>query len=132
MKYYLNLDAGGYLLSVSTAPMDAPSIESLDGLDLSGSRINAYRWDGESLVLDGARLAELEAQEAAEAVRERVFELTARLRASDSVVLEALEGLLTATTATGFIAALISAAKSIRATLAERTSLREQIRELEK
>ena len=62
---YLNLDQDGYLLSVASTPMTgAPSIDTLEGLDLSGVRINAYRWDGGGLALDEGRLAALEAAEA--------------------------------------------------------------------
>ena len=62
---YLNLDADGYLLSVSaTEQPDAPALESLERLDLSGARINAHRWTGSGLVLDEERLARLLAEEA--------------------------------------------------------------------
>lgn len=56
VRYYLNLDEDGYLLSISTVG-EGISIASLDGLDLSGERINAYRWDGEKLTFDEERWA---------------------------------------------------------------------------
>lgn len=125
---YLNLDAEGYLQAVSTVgPEGAPCIDTLDGLDLSGSRIGAYRWDGAALVLDPVRLAEIEAADRAADIRRQIAALTSELRSTDSVVLEALEGLMTATTATGFIAALITAARAIKTTLAERANIRERI-----
>lgn len=64
--FYLKLDADGYLLSVSTTPMEGPSIDTLDGIDLSGVRMRAYRWDGKTLVLDETRLAELEQKKTTE------------------------------------------------------------------
>lgn len=127
--YYLNLDKNGYLLSISTVGSGI-SIESLDGLDLSGSHINAYRWDGEKLVLDGARLAELIQEEEQEAKEETRQELFVELRATDSVVIEALESLFSATTATGMVSALINAAKNIRTTLNERNNIRKRIKDL--
>lgn len=61
-KYYLNLDPDNYLLSVSKTDTGGPAIESLEGFDLSGPRIRAYRWDGERLRLDEERLAQLQAE----------------------------------------------------------------------
>lgn len=64
---YLNLDKNGYLLSVyeTYKPVEgAPSIESLEGIDLSGCRINAYRWKNKKLVLDETRLEKLLSEEA--------------------------------------------------------------------
>lgn len=64
---YLNLDADNYLLSVSKTNTGGPSVKSLDGFDFSGHRIRAHRWDGEKLVLDETRLAELDAEATAKA-----------------------------------------------------------------
>ena len=70
--YYLNLDENGYLTGYFTVdtPLEAipedsplvgiPAVESLDGLDLSGLRFRAHRWDGERLALDEEKLALLE------------------------------------------------------------------------
>lgn len=127
--YYLNIDPDGYLLSISTIG-DGPHIDSIEGIDLCGDKINAYRWDGSNLVLDGGRMAAIEQAEAARAKAEQIAELMAQLRASDTTVLEALEGLMSATTATGFITSLMTAARNIRATLTERSDLRTRIREL--
>lgn len=56
--------------------------------------------------------------------------LTAELRGTDARVLEALEGLLTATTPTDFIAALVAAADRLKDTLADRAKLRAEIKAL--
>ena len=58
--YYLNLDNDGYVLSVFLSPLPeaAPSIESLDGYDLSGWRMLAHKYEDGALVLDEERLAE--------------------------------------------------------------------------
>lgn len=132
MKYYLSIDDNGYLQSVfsSESEIEAPHIESLDGYDFSGNRIGAYRWDGDKLVIDENRLKELDGEEQQSENDQAILDLTDRLRNSDSVVLEALEGLFEANTITGFISALINAAKDIKSTLSERNELRERIREL--
>lgn len=65
--FYLNLDTDSYLLSVSKTNTGGPSVESLEGFDLSGHRIRAHRWTGEKLVLDEDKLAELDADAAAKA-----------------------------------------------------------------
>lgn len=67
--FRLNLDENGYLLSVYEGVGGGPSIDSMDGFDLSGYRINAHRWTGSELVFDEERYAEIEAeiQAAAEA-----------------------------------------------------------------
>lgn len=61
--YQLNIDPEGYLLSISYAmggvAEGVPALDTLEGLDLSGERINAYRWDGEKLVLDEDKLDEI-------------------------------------------------------------------------
>lgn len=64
--YYLNLDENNYLLSVSETHIDGPCVESLDGLDLSGRRLRAHRWDGEALTPDEERLRELKAESEAD------------------------------------------------------------------
>ena len=65
MKIYLNLDAEGYVLSVSKMNTGGPMVEILEGLDLAGVRLGAYRWDGARLVLDEARLETLTAAQEA-------------------------------------------------------------------
>ena len=94
--YYLNLDEDGYLLSVytlgesETGPADAPALESLDGLDLSGSRIRAYRWDGSALSFDEERYEAVSAaqEKAPVSLAERVAALEAENTALTSQLTE--------------------------------------------
>lgn len=65
--FYLSLDETGYLLSVSKTPIVGAFIYDASGLDLSGDRLRAYHWDGENLVLDEDKLAELDAKAIAKA-----------------------------------------------------------------
>ena len=129
-KYYLGLDEDNYLTYISSAG-EGPYIETLDGYDFSGCRLQAHRWDGETLAFDPERYAVLAQKEAQEAARETIARYRAQLRQTDEIVLEALEGLMSAKTVTGFIAALVEAATTIHTTLAERSGLRERIRDLE-
>ena len=129
--YFLNLDENGYLLSIyEKTEGEGPYLESLDGYDFSGNRLSAYKWDGETLVFDAARYAALQSD--AE-IREKLMQaakLTLELKKSDDAVLEAFEGLLTATTITGFMTALMNAGRGLRETLTSRAALREQIARL--
>lgn len=73
---------------------------------------------------------EIEADRAAQLAAAQRTALTAELRGTDASVLEALEGLLTATTPTDFIAALMATADKIKDTLADRAKLRAEIKAL--
>ena len=141
--YYVGLGDGGYAQYVSYQPKihfdeDEPEegrpipLDSIDDYDFSGERLHAYRWDetSQTLIFDNARYAELIAEQDKEQTRTLIIELTAQLRQSDSVVLEALEELLSATTLTGFLSALVTAAKNIHETILARNDIRERIEKL--
>lgn len=63
MMYKLNLDKDNYLLSVATVGGGIEADIDLSEYDLTGNRIRAHKWDGENLVFDAERLAEIEAEE---------------------------------------------------------------------
>lgn len=136
--YRLNLDPDGYLLSISIdaggVEEGAPALDTLEGLDLSGERIGAYRWDGTRLVLDEDKLDAITAAAQAAASRAAAAleseQLRAQLSTTDGDVLEALEGLFAATTAAGLLAALIKAAGAIKDVLAQREEWRQRLREI--
>lgn len=131
--YYLNLDEDGYLLSVYTlgesdqGPADAPALETLDGLDLSGARIGTYKWDGEGLTLDEGRFAELQAEAEEQDKDSEYAGLLAQLRATDGDIVDALEGLLAAGTATELVKALKETRETHNDILMERKKLRAEI-----
>lgn len=96
---YLDIDDRGYLRSVFTRQiaedepeLSLPHLDSLDGLDLSGNRIFAYYWDGEKLVLDENRLAELEEEQHQEDTRhERIIRKeSARAEVTDAILTAAI------------------------------------------
>ena len=61
---FLNLDENGYLLSVATVGGGIEAEIDLTEYDLTGDRIRAHKWDGESLIFDADRFAEIEAENA--------------------------------------------------------------------
>lgn len=124
--YALNLGDDGRILSATLpeyAPEDAVTVEVLPEGDLSH-----YRLVGGELELADDLISERSQQTDAR----RIDDLSAELRGTDAIVLETLEGLLTATTPMDFIAALTVAADGIKDTLADRTKLRERIEALKK
>lgn len=62
MMYYLNLDENNYLLSVAKVGGGIEADIDLAEYDLTGDRIRAHKWDGESLIFDADRFAEIEAE----------------------------------------------------------------------
>lgn len=66
MKYYLNLDENNYILSIAEIGEGVEAELNLADYDLSGYRINAHKWDGETLVFDADRYAEIEAERKAQ------------------------------------------------------------------
>lgn len=125
---HLNLDADGFLLSSSYTSTGGPKVESLAGFDLAGHRLRAHRWDGKKLVLDKTRLAELDAAKQAAEAEAAAAELQRELEASNEAVLEALEGLLTASTVEDLVKVLHEAKTSMKATLKDREDLRKKIK----
>lgn len=61
---FLNLDENGYLLSVAKVGGGIEADIDLTEYDLTGDRIRAHKWDGESLIFDADRFAEIEAENA--------------------------------------------------------------------
>lgn len=61
---FLNLDENGYLLSVAEVGGGIEADIDLTEYDLTGDRIRAHKWDGESLIFDADRYAEIEAENA--------------------------------------------------------------------
>lgn len=59
---FLNLDENNYLLSVATVGGGIEAEIDLTEYDLTGDRIRAHKWDGENLIFDADRFAEIEAE----------------------------------------------------------------------
>lgn len=129
---YFNLDDNGYVLSASKTPVFGAVGYDASGLDLSGDRIRAHRWDGKKLILDETRLAEL-AEEDGKADRTfQVVKLRQELVSTNEVILEGLEALFTATDVAGLFTALLTAKNSLADVLEARAAIREKIANLSK
>ena len=59
---YINIDENNYLLSVATIGGNIEAEIDLAEYDLSGNRIRAHKWNGETLTFDADRYAEIEAE----------------------------------------------------------------------
>ena len=81
MRYYLTLDENNYLLSIASVGEGIVADINLDEYDLTGNRINAHKWDGETLVFDADRYAEIEAEIEAQQTISREPTETEQLRA---------------------------------------------------
>lgn len=98
-RIYLNLDDNGYLLSTFSliqsgddVEVSAPYINSLDGLDLSGDRIMAYHWNGEELVFDEDKYADIsgETQRRENEEQKAARKVVARNEITDAVLTAAI------------------------------------------
>lgn len=58
--YYLNLDEDNYLLSIAEVGGGIKADINLTDYDFSGVRINAYKWENNSLAFDEEKFETLE------------------------------------------------------------------------
>ena len=130
MKTYLNLDKDGYLLSISSTNTGGPSVITLEGLDLSGHRLGAHRWDGSGLVLDEDKLAQMEANCVKSDAAVDLLELRRELVSTHEALLEGLEELLTVDNAVELVKVLGNIKKNLAGVLEDRAAIREKIAEL--
>ncbi len=63
---HLNLDENNYLLSVATIGGGISAEIDLAEFNLTGGRMRAHKWDGETLIFDAERYAEIEAEKEAQ------------------------------------------------------------------
>lgn len=125
MMFALNINEDGRVLSATLpeyAPAGTPTVEALPADDLS-----LYRFVDGALVKDAALAAAQTAQETAQRFAQSITEKNARLRATDADVLDALDGIFSATTPTEFITALMAAAEQLKDVLSSRAALRAEI-----
>lgn len=57
--YFLNVDENNYLLSVASVGGGIQADIDLTEYDLTGDRINAYKWENDTLIFDAERYAEI-------------------------------------------------------------------------
>lgn len=61
---YLTLDENNYLLSVANIGGGIETDIDLKNYDLTGNRINAHKWENDTLIFDAEKYAEIEAEKA--------------------------------------------------------------------
>lgn len=69
--YYLNLDENNYLLSISEISGGIKADINLTDYDFSDIRINAYKWESDSLMFDEERFNILKAERLAQEEAEK-------------------------------------------------------------
>ena len=57
--YYLNLDENNYLLSVASVGSGIKAEINLLEYNLTGDRINAHKWENNTLIFDADKYAEI-------------------------------------------------------------------------
>lgn len=63
---YLNIDENNYLLSIAKVGGGIEAEIDLTEYDLTGDRINAHKWENDTLIFDADKYAEIQAKKEAE------------------------------------------------------------------
>ena len=62
MIYYLYIDKNNYLEAIATVGEGIKANLEFSDYDFSGGRLNAYKWENDTLIFDADRYAEIEAE----------------------------------------------------------------------
>lgn len=133
MLFTVNTDKNGFVLSISHTVNDDVEIdiETIDSLYL-----NAYKLIDGVLVLDEERKAELISIEEQKEKEEEIIELKKNLNATDYIVTETFEDIMSLDNSVTFIVDFIRIVKQFSTTyasvLANRKAWRDRIKELSK
>lgn len=132
MKYTVNIDIDGYVLSLSHTKNDNVELD-LSGVDLK--YLNAYKLGIDSLVLDINKLQQLKNEEVKQAKSQRIEELKKLLTDSDYICSRAFEEVLSLnnsiTFITDFIKILAKYSTQYKDVISNRKAWRKEIEELE-
>lgn len=132
MLYTVNIDAEGYILSISHTSEDNIEI-NLDLLDLH--YLNAYRLIDSGIILDEAKKEEMIAAEQQKAIDEEIADLKKKLEESDYIVANTFEQVMSLDNALTFVADFIKIMADFRKKYADliinRKNWRARIEELE-
>lgn len=133
MLYTVNVDNSGYILSVSHTSNDNIDLD-LDAMDLN--YLNAYKLVDDIPIMDEVRKAEMIAAKDERAKQTEISELKASLDATDYIMAETFEQIMSLDNAVTFIVDIIRILKEFSQTYAEtianRKLWRQRIKELEK
>ena len=129
MLYTVNLDDSNYILSVAHTDNDNVEL-NLDEMELQ--YLSAYKLTDGSAALDLVKKAELIAEEAAREKQEQIEDLIQQLESTNDDMLGFVEDLFSLKNPVTFISDMFTLMKNYAALVANRQSIREQIKELKK
>ena len=78
---YLTLDENNYLLSIASVGGGIEADIDLSAYDLTGNRINAHKWENNTLIFDAEKFAEIEAEQQSQEESEKTPTAMEQLRA---------------------------------------------------
>ena len=127
MLYTVSLNENNYIMSVGHTSNDNVELD-LDSMELE--YLNAYQLLEGVAVLDEEKKAEIIAQNEEQEKQMEIITLTEQLKATDEDMLDFVERLFSFKNPLTFIADMINLMKDYATLVANRQSIREQIRRL--
>lgn len=131
MKYTLNLDENGFVLSIGHTMND--NVE-LDLSQIDSAFLNAYQFVDGILKLNETKKAEIEANQKKKADAEEIADLQKKLNETDYIISRTFEEIMSLDNSVTFIVDFIKILKDFRSRYAEqlknRKSWRQRIEEL--
>lgn len=131
MKYTLNLDENGFVLSIGHTMND--NVE-LDLSQIDSAFLNAYQLVDGVLSLNATKKAEIEAEQKQKADAEEIADLQGKLNETDYIISHTFEEIMALDNSVTFIVEFIKILKEFRTKYAEqlknRKSWRQRIEEL--
>lgn len=133
MKYTLNLDENGFVLSIGHTMND--NVE-LDLSQIDFAFLNAYQFVGGILTLNETKKAEIVTKQKKKADAEEIADLQSKLNGTDYIISRTFEEIMALDNSVTFVVEFIKILKEFRTKYAEqlknRKSWRERIEELQK
>lgn len=133
MLYTVTLNDENFILSIAHTKSDNVELD-LSGVDMK--HLSAYQLTPEGLVLDEEKLAEMIAEEEQEVIDEEITDLKQKLNATDYIMAETFEEIMSLDNSVTFIVDFIRIVKSFYQqyadVIAQRKAWRQRIKELEK
>lgn len=131
MKYTLNLDENGFVLSIAHTMNDDVEID-LTQIDFAF--LNAYQFVDGVLTLNAEKKAEIEAEQKQRADAEEIADLQSKLNETDYIISRTFEEIMALDNSVTFIVEFIKILKEFRTKYAEqlknRKTWRQRIEEL--
>ena len=132
MKYTINYDNEGFVLSISNTKNDSIEIDNLSEI---GEYLNCCKVEGTKLIIDETRKVEYEATKSKSATEERKAELHKLLNESDYLVDRTFEQVMSCTNPLTFITDVIAIVTNFSAkygdVIANRQTWRDELEAME-